>query len=113
MGAYARVEYKSPYLNYVVSYPPPLQREEGWILVGHICICLLISKTGFLCKHKYREGEGRGVRADLISLKRHFMEDGQPHAVAGFNSLITTMNLGSAFHFRLLLYVTYKKRMID
>jgi hypothetical protein len=28
------------------------------------------------------------VRADLMSLNRHFMEHGQPHAVAGFNSQV-------------------------
>jgi hypothetical protein len=31
------------------------------LLVEHICIYLLISKTGFLCK-QYGEGEERGER---------------------------------------------------
>jgi hypothetical protein len=55
MGPYAGVDYNSPYLivNYAVSYPPPLQGKgvewrKSLLLVVHICICLLISKTGFL-----------------------------------------------------------------
>jgi hypothetical protein len=33
-----------------------------------------------------------------MSLNRHFMELGQPHAVAGFNSHKITMNLGSVIN---------------
>jgi hypothetical protein len=35
-----------PIVNSVINYPPPLQRSgEDLLLVGHICIGLLISKT--------------------------------------------------------------------
>jgi hypothetical protein len=61
----------SPYLivNSVVGYLPPLQKKgvewgRSLVLVEHICICLRISKTVFLGKHKYSEG----VRADLMFL---------------------------------------------
>ncbi len=41
----------------------------------------------------------KGVRADLMSWYRHFMDHGQTltltHAVAGFHSHKMTMNLGS------------------
>jgi hypothetical protein len=33
---------------------------KSLLLFEHICICQLISKTGFLCKHKYREGGEKG-----------------------------------------------------
>jgi hypothetical protein len=63
-GTYAGVDYNSLYL--IVSYPPPLKYkgkgvewERFLLLVEHICICLLTSKTGFLCK-KYKEGGGKG-----------------------------------------------------
>jgi hypothetical protein len=68
--------------NFIVSYPPLLQREKGvgWgrslLLVEHICMCLLLSKTGFLCKHKNREGGGEGARANLICLNNHFWSMG-------------------------------------
>jgi hypothetical protein len=68
MGPYAGVDYNSSYLmvNSVVGYPPSLPREGVGVgkisfLVEHIYICLLISKTGFLWKHKYREGGWEGV----------------------------------------------------
>jgi hypothetical protein len=76
MGPYARVEYNRTYLIVlsVVSYPSHYKGKgvewgRSLLLVEHICICLQISKTGFLCKHKYREG-GRGmegVKTDLMS----------------------------------------------
>ncbi len=44
----------------------------------------------------------KGVRAGLMPLNRHFMEQGQPHALADFNPTMAgfkshkmTMNLGS------------------
>ncbi len=53
------------YVNFVVSYPTPYKGKgvewgRSLLLVEHIFICLLISKTGFLCKQKYREGGGKG-----------------------------------------------------
>jgi hypothetical protein len=77
--------YNSLYLivNSVVSYPPLPQRERvGWrrslLLVEHTYICLLISKT---TNRKRRSTEPRreGVRADLMSLSRHFIEHGTGH----------------------------------
>ncbi len=74
MGAYAGVEQNSPDLivNSVVSYPLLLQRVEwgrSLLLVEHICICLLLSKTGLLRKHKYREEGGEGLElTDRMSL---------------------------------------------
>jgi hypothetical protein len=64
MGAYARVEYKSPYLNYVVSYPPPLQREEGgedlsyWL--GTFRSVCLFPKPVFYVNTSTEKGKGRG-----------------------------------------------------
>ncbi len=49
----------------------PTTKRKGWsgedlsYWYKHVCICLLISKAVFLCKHKYREGGGKGVRAEL------------------------------------------------
>jgi hypothetical protein len=67
MWPYAGVDFNSPYLivNSVVSYPLHYNRKgvERWRslqLVEHIFICLLISKTEFLCKHKYKELGGKG-----------------------------------------------------
>jgi hypothetical protein len=56
MEPYAGVDYSSPYLivNSVVSYTYNTQEEgkgvewgRSFLLVEHICICLVISKTGF------------------------------------------------------------------
>ncbi len=51
---------------------------------------------------EYGEGGGKGVRADLMFLNRHFMEHEQPkseltlpHAVADLNSHKMSMNMGS------------------
>jgi hypothetical protein len=71
MGPYARVDYNSPYL--IVSsivYPPPLHREgvewgRSLLLVKHISICLLISKTIFYVKTRTEKVE-KGVRAELV-----------------------------------------------
>jgi hypothetical protein len=67
MGSYAGVDCNSPYLivNSVVTYPPPLQRERGGVrkiypIGGAHLYLSAFSKTGFLCKHKYGEGGGRG-----------------------------------------------------
>ncbi len=68
MGPNAGVGYNSLYLivSSVVSYPPPLQRERGveWgrslLLVEHICICLLISKTSFYVNKSTGKGKDRG-----------------------------------------------------
>jgi hypothetical protein len=65
MGPYAGVDYNLPNLivNSTVSYPPPLQREgvewgRSFLLVEHISICLLISKTGFYANTSTKKGEG-------------------------------------------------------
>jgi hypothetical protein len=58
MGLYAVADYNSSYLivNSVVNYPPPLYKGKGWskedlsYWFAHICICLLISNTGFFMK---------------------------------------------------------------
>jgi hypothetical protein len=58
MGPYAGVDYNSPYLivNSLVSYSPHYKGKgvdlgRSLLLVEHICIYLLISKTGFfLCE---------------------------------------------------------------
>ncbi len=51
-------------VNSLVSYSPHYKGKgvdlrRSLLLVEHICIYLLISKTGFLCK-KYGEGGGKG-----------------------------------------------------
>ncbi len=65
-GPYAGVDYSSPYfiVNSAVSYPPLTTKDKGWsgetlLLVEHICICLLISKTTNR-KREAGRGEGRG-----------------------------------------------------
>ncbi len=72
-------------VNCVVSYPPPLQKGHGeeWgkslLLVEHICICLLIFKTTKRKRERTEMGRER-MKADLMSLNRHFMQHGQLHA---------------------------------
>ncbi len=70
MGPYPAVALNKLFHN--VSYlppPPPPTKGKGlkWarslLLVDHICICLLIFKTGFLCKQK---GEGRGESRPFV-----------------------------------------------
>ncbi len=56
----------------------------GW---PHLYICLLISKT---TNRKREKGRGRGregVRADIMSLNRHFIEHGPHKARADFNPM--------------------------
>ncbi len=75
------------------------------LLVQHICICLLNSKTSFLCKHKYSpEKEERGESCI------HFIEHGHwalcnpmPELTLSFNSQKMTMNLGSAAQAKVVL----------
>jgi hypothetical protein len=87
MGPYAGVDYYSHYLNVnsVVSYPLPLQKEsgrEGKISpIGWAHLYLFANvQNNKLQKGEYGERGRKGVRADLMSLNRHFMEHGQPHA---------------------------------
>jgi hypothetical protein len=46
-----------------LSTPHYKGKEVDWgsslLLIEHIFICLLISKAGFLCKHKYKDGGGK------------------------------------------------------
>jgi hypothetical protein len=65
--------YYSPYLivNSVVSLYKGKVME--W---GRSYICLIISKT----TNRKREGRREEVRAYVLSLNRHFMKHGQPHA---------------------------------
>jgi hypothetical protein len=102
MGPYAGVDYNSPYIivNSLVSYPPHYKGKgvkwgRSFLEVEYICICLLISKSTNRKREEYGEVVGNGggltlclyyrhfregVRADLMSLNRHFMEHGQSHA---------------------------------
>jgi hypothetical protein len=75
MGPYAGVDYNSPYLivNSLVSYSPHYKGKgvdlgRSLLLVEHICIYLLISKTGFLCK-QYGEGGGKGREMTLCLIE--------------------------------------------
>jgi hypothetical protein len=83
MGPYARVDYNSVYIivNFVVSYPPPLQREMGGL--GKISPIswahLRISRT----TNRKRESTEKG--RELKELNRHFMEHRQPRAWAEYN----------------------------
>jgi hypothetical protein len=65
--------------------PKSATKEKGvelgtsLLLVEHICICLLISKTinrKRVSRVRRRGREREGVRADFMSLNRHFMEHG-------------------------------------
>jgi hypothetical protein len=75
MGPYAGVDYNSPYLivKFVAIHPhykgKVVELGRSLLLVEHICICLLISKT----TNRNRRGK-EGVTADLISFNKHFME---------------------------------------
>jgi hypothetical protein len=53
-----------------VQLSTPLTKEKGWLLVGHMCICLLISKTCFYVNMKReitKSKEERGGRDDFMS----------------------------------------------
>jgi hypothetical protein len=71
MGPYDRVSYNSPYLivssidSYPPPPPPPLNKGLG--------------ETG-LYENTSTERGREGVKADIMSLDRHFMDHGQPHA---------------------------------
>ncbi len=87
-GPFARVDYYSLYLivNSVVSYPPPLQRERGGVEkmspIGWAHFHLSANFQKNKIKRRVRRRGREGVRADLMSLNRHFMEHGQPNAWA-------------------------------
>jgi hypothetical protein len=81
----------TPIVNCVVCYPLPLHKERGGVgkislLVEHICIYLIISKTTNR-KRESREGLGESWPYSM-SFNRHFMEHAQPHAWADFNSTL-------------------------
>jgi len=90
MGPYAGVDYYSPYLIFnslAMQLSTPTTKRKGvewgrsFQLVEHVCMCLLISKTTIRkIRESTEKGGGKGVRADLMSLNRHFMEFRQPHA---------------------------------
>jgi hypothetical protein len=78
MGPYAGVDYNSLYLYLIVKSTPwsaihPQFKGKGvdwgrsFLLVEHVCICLLISKQT-IGKGRVRRREGEGARADLMSL---------------------------------------------
>jgi hypothetical protein len=90
MVPYAGVDYYlfSPYLivNSVVSYP--LQRKRSgedlsYWLSTFLSVCQFPKQP--IGKGRVQRRGRKGVRADLMSLNRHFKEHGQPHACADFN----------------------------
>ncbi len=67
----------------------------GW---PHYYMCANFHNTCFFMSTGKGRVRGRGrevVGADFMSLNRHFMENGQPHFIADFNSRKRTTNLGS------------------
>jgi hypothetical protein len=89
MGPHARADYNLTLLYLIVDsslafHPNYEEKRVGWgrsfFLVGHISICLLIS-IAYVNREaeSTKKGEGRWWELTL-SLKRHFMENGQPHA---------------------------------
>jgi len=82
MEPYSGVDYNSPFLvsHLCSQLSTPATKGKWWS--GEDLCTLLISKT---TNSEVQRREG--VRADLMSLNRHFMEHGQPHALADFNPI--------------------------
>ncbi len=89
MGPYAGDDFNSPYLivNSVVRYPPHYKmgwsREDLSLSFRFSALVQYLSanfQNQFFYVNTSTEKWEEGVRADLMSLNRNFMEHGQPHA---------------------------------
>jgi hypothetical protein len=73
-----------------VQLSTPLTKGKGWLLVGHICICLLISITCFYASKKRESTKSKEEWGGILLyvLEKDIlwcMDIGQPYAYVDFN----------------------------